>query len=162
MKLERPKTMEDKLKLVVQAGISWVAAQFLGISMAMWALVIALGVDVATGLIAAWYQGTPIKSRDFHRGLVTKALILFLCMLGHPLETFLSAGVGVSVEMHMERWLPLFFVFGEVVSILENFHRCNVPLPAFLIDAIVKGRSLMPKPATDDQIKALSEDNGGA
>jgi len=147
--------MEDKLRIGAQLLLSWIAAQFMGLSPALWALAAAIAVDTFTGILASWYESTPIRSRDFHRGLITKACILLLCLFGHPMEHFLTVSVGVPIEMNMERWMPVLFTFGEIISIIENFHRCGVPLPGFLIDALIRGRKMLPGTATREQLQEL-------
>lgn len=135
-------------------AFAWVASWFMGVEPALWSYVVFVVIDVATGVMASIYQGKPITSREWTRGFVTKGGILILCLMGHPIETFIGQ-VGIAVELNLERWLPLGFTFGEILSVVENLYKCGVPIPAKIVAILIKGKQVMEQPATKEQMDEL-------
>ncbi len=147
--------MREKIVVAGQYIVAGFVAHYTGIPAALKTLAGAMLVDIITGMMAARYQGIQIKSRALTNGALHKAAILLLCFLGHPFETFLSDSLGVSIELNIERWIPIVFIFGEILSIMENLVRCDVQLPGFLVMLLIKGKSAVPSPATEAQLDEL-------
>lgn len=146
--------MERYIVPAVQWSAAFVASSFLGVEPALWSYVIFVVIDVITGVMASMYQGKPITSREWTRGLITKAAVLMFCLLGHPIERFLQVA-GVAVELNLERWLPIGFTFGEILSVVENLYKCGVPIPARVVQILIKGRGVMAEQATPEQMEEL-------
>src|SRR3990167_2790919 len=138
----------------VQWSAAFVASWFMGVEPALWSYIIFVVIDVFTGVMASIYQGKPITSREWTRGLITKAGVLLFCLLGHPMELFLVLA-GIPVELNLERWLPIGFTFGEILSVVENLYKCGVPIPAKLVQLLIKGKGMMVENATQEQMDEL-------
>lgn len=146
--------MERHIVPAASWAFAWAASWFIGVDPALWSFIVFIVIDFVTALMAAYYQGKPITSRDFTRGFITKVAILILCLLGHPIENFVRLA-GIPIELNLERWLPLGFTFGEILSVVENLYKCGVPIPAKLVEILINGKKVMPQTASKDQIDEL-------
>ena len=96
---------------------------FGGWTSALEALVVAMAIDYATGIMAAYINPRyHLDSRVGFRGIGKKLMILSLVSLAH----FLDMATGQTVISLVVTW----FYFGnEGLSIIENAAKAGVPVP---------------------------------
>lgn len=94
-------------------------------------LLLALMVaDYLSGLAAAFCRksdktpGGGLSSRAGSRGLLRKALMLLVVLLGYALDGFI--GEGNAMFQSAVTW---FYIGNESLSLLENLSACGVPIP---------------------------------
>jgi toxin secretion/phage lysis holin len=87
------------------------------------ALVVAMAIDYATGIMAAYINPrSHLDSRIGFRGIGKKLMILALVSLAH----FLDQATGQTIISLVVTW----FYFGnEGLSIIENAAKAGVPVP---------------------------------
>lgn len=118
------------------------AVSFLtGIPPLMWALLGAMTLDYATGLVCGALgksQKTPcggLSSRAAFEGLVKKALILAVVGLAALVDYAVASGAGVSFSA-VTGAVCLWYIACEGVSILENAAEMGVPMSGALMRAL--------------------------
>ena len=96
---------------------------FGGWTSALEALMVAMAIDYATGIMAAYINpGMMLDSRTGFRGICKKIMILLLVSIAH----FIDAATGQSIICAAIVW---FFLGNEGLSILENAAKAGVPIP---------------------------------
>jgi toxin secretion/phage lysis holin len=99
------------------------------------ALVWFVVIDYVSGWIAAGIQGTLSSSIGF-KGIGKKVLIFVMVAVGHKADEISGAG-------HMVRDAVIcFYLWNELLSIIENFGRAGVPVPDVIqrAVAVLKGK----------------------
>jgi len=105
------------------------------------AFAIFLGLDYATGILAAIYKDE-VRSRKGMWGLVRKGVMIVLVIVAHQLD------IVAGNEAHFMRNAMIMFLIGiEGISVLENLDRLGVKTPKFI-------NSYLKKIAADDEGKA--------
>lgn len=87
------------------------------------ALLVFMALDYITGVINAIYSKT-LSSEVGFKGLLRKALILIVVIVGHILDIYVLK-VGSTVRSGV----CLFYISNEGISILENAANIGLPLP---------------------------------
>ena len=86
--------------------------------------------DYLTGVAAAICRkssktpGGGLSSRAGMRGLLRKAMMLLVVLLGYALDRFI--GEGNTMFQSAVTW---FYISNEGISLLENLGACGVPIP---------------------------------
>ena len=101
------------------------------------ALLAAVVLDYATGVVAAYLAGT-LSSKVGFKGLAKKFFILCIVAMANILDDATGAG-GMLRNMVLG-----FYIANEALSLSENGARLGVPMPEKLKDALVqiKGEKL--------------------
>lgn len=87
------------------------------------ALLVFMALDYITGVINAIYSKS-LSSEVGFKGLLRKALILIVVIVGHILDIYVLK-VGSTVRSAV----CLFYISNEGISILENAANIGLPLP---------------------------------
>ncbi|MGC4376760.1 phage holin family protein [Fictibacillus sp. Mic-4] len=88
------------------------------------ALVVFIVIDYVSGLIASAYEGE-LSSKVGFRGILKKVAILFVVAVAHSLDQIFA--------FHYIRDATIFFyIANELLSVIENVGRLNVPIPKAL------------------------------
>lgn len=87
------------------------------------ALLLFMAADYATGLLHA-AQDKAVSSETGYRGLMRKAMILMLVMVGNTVDRYVL-GTGAAVRGAV----IAFYIANEGISILENTAALGVPYP---------------------------------
>ena len=123
-----------------KAKIAAIPGLALGLIWGLSPLVIALAVlqvlDFASGLLAAWGDGS-VSSDAGRRGMVKKAQMWVLVGAVH-----MVCHVGI-VPFDAGPHVAGLFCLVEVISIIENADRSGVKLPAFVAQALANARAKM-------------------
>lgn len=96
----------------------------------------AMAIDYLTGICAAAWLGK-LCSRTGVRGIIKKLAYLFMVMVGVIIDRIIAAGgeiLGISpgIKPVVALMLIIWISVNELISILENLGKMEVPLPAFL------------------------------
>lgn len=86
-------------------------------------LVVAMGVDYATGVAASIKEGRGLNSSFGFWGLARKGLMLLVILLAHRIDILLgTSDVTMGAAVY-------FYIANELISITENYGRLGLPLP---------------------------------
>jgi len=124
------------MKTTAKAGLGVFAGIWVSLHPLVQTLVILMGLDIVTGLIAGFVTRT-LSSDVSYKGMAKKVLMLMVVV-----------AVGI-VQRTWQTDLPLgaiaagFYCVHELLSILENVGRAGVPVPEALAQAIdkIRGRA---------------------
>lgn len=111
-----------------------------------------MGLDIVTGNISAWINGV-VSSKAGGRGLMRKGLILLLLLSADLMEK------AVGSNYHLQRWGALAYCANEFISIIENCDKCGVPIPGWLVKALLSAKQFRFNQATPEEIAALRTDD---
>lgn len=106
-------------------------------------LVILMGLDIATGIVAAAVAGK-VSSKSMFQGMLRKIAVFPILYLVHLLEE------PLSIPFELESVVTVGYIAYEAMSIIENCATAGVPIPAVIVQALAKAKI---KTATADQIK---------
>lgn len=107
-----------------------------GLSPLLLALAVLQGLDIASGLLAAWGDGG-VSSDAGRKGMVKKAQMWVLVGAVH-----MVCHVGI-VPFDAGPHVAGLFCLVEVISIVENADRSGVKLPPFVVQALANARAKM-------------------
>lgn len=91
-------------------------------------LVLFVVLDYLTGMAASAYEGR-LNSRVGFRGILKKIMIFALVAIAHSLDQLLGGYFIQSATI-------FFYLSNELLSIIENAGRLNVPIPPFIKNAV--------------------------
>lgn len=117
---------------LIQSPVVKIVLSFLQATPAVPILFVLMAFDVLTGLAAA-YLTKRLNSSLGWKGATRKAVVVLLVGVGAAVDP-------LTPQVPEASFVALFFVANELLSILENSHRCGVPLPPALVSAMVKVR----------------------
>lgn len=113
-----------------------ISAYFGIIAIPLIVLTIVMLIDYITGMAAA-YVNAELSSRKGIRGIFKKLGYYSLVCVGITLDYILSSGltqIGISNDVNI--WfgliIAIWLIINELISILENLSRLDVPIPKFL------------------------------
>lgn len=119
---------------IIGSGLSYF---FGGWDLLIQTLVIFQAVDLLTGLIcAAVFKKSPktkggkLESRSMFKGLMRKALMLLVVLVGVRLDAL------IGTDLFVRNACCLSFILSEALSIIENLGLCGVKLPPVIYKAI--------------------------
>lgn len=135
----------DSLKLgatvVFTALFTWLGASLPPLIIPVTILVILNLLDYVTGLCAAKYRNPtaerPISSDKSMKGIIKKACIYVVIIIGFLLDYIIDFGiVKAGVELNFPPMITIivcaWFIFNEMLSIVENLDDIGVKMPPFL------------------------------
>lgn len=132
-------------------GAKWIGAfaisQWVGMPDMVRFLIIFMGLDMFTGILAAFIQGTLCSTASL-KGIAKKAAMLCMVFVAHILE------MAFGKEYHAETGLAFALSINEAISIVENCARSGVPIPAYLVAGLLKLKKMAPR-ATPEQLREL-------
>lgn len=89
-------------------------------------LVIAMGMDYISGVLASIKEGRGLNSLFGAWGLAKKGLMLLVILLAHRIDILLdlqNATMGAATY---------FYIANELISITENYGRLGLPMPDYI------------------------------
>ena len=141
-------SMPASIKWLVAAVVAWWARD---VPAMMQTLVLFMCIDYFTGIVAAAMEGR-LSSRVGLIGLTQKTAIIGLLLFAHHLEQL------VGHEWGAETLGAFGYAANEVISIVENFARIGVPIPAAWITRLLAVKRLVRfDRATAEQLAELSK-----
>jgi toxin secretion/phage lysis holin len=110
--------------LNVSAGV---AGAFVAYAFGEWSgllsfFLLAIAIDIFTGIGASITEGSGIKSATMAAGLWKKALMFVAIILAHHMDVLMDTAFIMDGAIY-------FYLVNELVSIVENYGRCGLPLP---------------------------------
>lgn len=130
----------------IQAAFSMALAgltAYLGIvAVPITVLIVAMIVDYATGMAAAWHDSS-LSSKKGVFGIVKKISYLALVCVGMGVDWLIYSGLqSVNVQLGYTFFfgvlVTIWLIINELISILENLGQIGVPMPGFLKTIINK------------------------
>ena len=126
----------EYIKYVVAGMLGALAAFWVSIPIAVWYLLLFMGLDYLTGLIAGFANKSLSSDVGLH-GLKRKALVLILVGTAHAVTHSLEVGYDLGTAV------AIAYCVNEFISIVENCHRAGVWVPGVLLEAMEKGKKLI-------------------
>lgn len=87
------------------------------------ALIIFMVVDYISGVLAAVYQ-KKVNSTIGYNGILKKAAMLLVVILGNALDVYVLKNGSACRSA-----VILFYLSNELISILENYNKLDLPFP---------------------------------
>lgn len=91
--------------------------------------IILMGIDILTGFINAWAK-KEIQSKKLRTGLSKKVGEISILVIGE----FISYALRVPPEVM--KFLSLYILLMELISIFENLDKMGVPIPKFISSTV--------------------------
>ena len=91
-------------------------------------LVLFVALDYLTGIAASAYEGK-LNSKVGFKGILKKVIIFAIVAVAHSLDQI----VGGS---YIQTATIFFYLSNELLSMIENAGRLNVPIPPFIKNAV--------------------------
>src|SRR6266550_2274840 len=140
MQTPTPAVQIEPFPIALPALAKWALAVPLSLWLVMPAtvqtLIVMMGLDFLTGVVVAIAITKNLDSSIGTRGLAKKALVLILIAAAHRLTGPLNWGFDIGGIIAGA------FVLTEFISIVENCAKVGVPIPAVLLDSLLKAKSL--------------------
>lgn len=137
--MAKESNMIQGLIAVIVAGIS---AYFQIIAVPLIFLIAVMILDYITGMISA-YNCKELSSRQGITGIFKKTGYLCLVAVGITVDYIInsalaSLGVASSMSMMFGLIVTIWLIINELISILENLTKLEVPVPEFLVRLITR------------------------
>lgn len=110
-----------------------VVSLWASIPAAMHLLLILMAFDYITGAIVAW-RTKVFEAQAAQDGLIKKGLIIMLISVGNLVTDYMQIGIGLGKIMSIA------YSVNELISIVENCAILKVPIPAVLVEFLVRVR----------------------
>lgn len=136
-----------KVTEILAAICGAVASFFCGLPPIIWILLAVMTIDYITGITCGLMGKSPktetggLSSSEAFKGLLKKALIIFIVLLAALLDKAISMGIGDVQFEAVAGATCLWFIASEGFSIIENAASMGIPIPRVLIQALEIMRS---------------------
>lgn len=144
---------ENVIHGVISLIIAGVSAYFQIIAIPLIVLTAVMLVDYITGMVAA-YTKAELSSRKGLRGIFKK--IGYFCLVAVGITTdyiicsaLSSIGITSEVTMVFGLIVTIWLIINELISILENLTKLEVPIPDFLVKVISRLKNSVENKAND-------------
>lgn len=127
----------EKIKVPFVAALAAVTAWLGALAVPVYLLVLANGIDYATGIAASVCRSEPVSSYRGIRGILKKVCMWLLVAVGGMIDLLADYAAqqgGISLPFHCAAasFCAVWLVCNELLSILENVAATGVQLPPFL------------------------------
>lgn len=144
---------ENVIHGVISLIIAGVSAYFQIIAIPLIVLTAVMLVDYITGMVSA-YTKSELSSRKGLRGIFKK--IGYFCLVAVGITTdyiicsaLSSIGITSEVTMVFGLIVTIWLIINELISILENLTKLEVPIPDFLVKVISRLKNSVENKAND-------------
>ncbi|HET6456552.1 MAG TPA: phage holin family protein [Armatimonadota bacterium] len=120
-----------KIRIYVESVVGSVTGFFVGFHPLVQALVALMILDILSGLLAGYVTRT-LDSAVSARGMAKKVFALILVAAAYVVASFVGLGIDLG---------PIvagFYCVHELLSLVENAGRAELPVPKALLDALAK------------------------
>lgn len=138
-----------------KAALAWGASVWMEVPNAMRTLLIFMLADIVTGVLAS-IRNKRLDSTIAAKGITKKLAMIVMVVICHPIEQFFAAEFQIPFEVGLEKWIAVAYILGEIISVIENLQHCGAPIPAMLVDVLLKAKKTI-KWSDTQQIKALED-----
>ena len=115
------------------------------------ALLLMQVLDIASGLFASVVLKR-IDSEVSWRGMSKKGIMWIVVGMVSAIEPFLGISIG-SIPISLSTIVTLFYIGTEGISIVENAGKCRVPIPAKVMEILVKFNDSQPSATVSGTVK---------
>ena len=147
--MEKENVIHGVISLIIAGG----SAYFQSIAIPLIVLTAVMLVDYITGMVAA-YTKAELSSRKGLRGIFKK--IGYFCLVAVGITTdyiicsaLSSIGITNEVTMVFGLIVTIWLIINELISILENLTKLEVPIPDFLVKVISRLKNSVENKAND-------------
>ena len=129
------------IQAIISAALAAFASYLGALAVPIVVLMVMMIIDYLSGMLAAWSEGT-LSSKVGAKGIVKKVGYMALIVVAMGVDYLICSGISAaSLDLPYTMWFGLlvavWLIINEMISILENLDRLDVPIPGFL-RAIVK------------------------
>ena len=133
---------ENIFQSIITLIVAGVSAYFQIIAIPLIVLTAVMLIDYITGIVAA-YTKAELSSRKGIVGIIKKLGYFALVCVGVSVDYILYSalhqlGIGNDITMLFGLIVTVWLIINELISILENLARIDVPIPNFLTKIIKK------------------------
>ena len=133
---------ENIFHSIVTLIVAGVSAYFQIIAIPLIVLTIVMLIDYITGMLSA-YVNAELSSRKGIVGILKKISYFSLVCVGIAIDYILYSalsqiGIQSDVTMFFGLTVTVWLIINELISILENLSKLDVPIPKFLTSVIKK------------------------
>ena len=142
--------MENKtIQAILSAAVASFAAYLGALAVPLSVMLFMMVVDYITGMGAAWMHGE-LSSKVGAKGIAKKVGYMGLIVVAMGMDYLLVSGFSaVHITPVCDMWFALmvavWLLINEMISVLENLGRMNVPMPDILRTALRILRESMDK-----------------
>lgn len=128
------------IQVILSAAIASFAAYLGALAVPIIVMIIMMVIDYVTGMGAAWMHGE-LSSRVGAKGIAKKVGYMGLIVVAMGMDYLVSSGfAAVNITPVCDMWFALlvavWLIINEMISILENLRKMEVPLPGFIVKAL--------------------------
>ena len=133
---------ENTFQSIVTLIVAGVSAYFQIIAIPLIVLSVVMIIDYITGMLSA-YVHAELSSRKGIIGILKKVSYFSLVCVGIAIDYILYSalsqmGIQSDITMFFGLTVTVWLIINELISILENLARLDVPIPKFLTSVIKK------------------------
>lgn len=144
---------EEINRSIISVIIAGISAYFQIIAIPLIMLTIVMIIDYTTGMVSA-YANKELSSRKGLTGIFKKLGYFCLVAVGITTDYIICSAlssIGITNETTMVFGLiiTVWLIINELISILENLAKMEVPIPDFLIKIISRLKSSVENKAND-------------
>ena len=124
------------IQAVISAALAAFAAYLGALAVPIVVLLVMMVIDYLSGMAAAWAQGV-LSSKVGAKGIIKKVGYMALIVVAMGVDYLICSGISAaSLDIGYNMWFGLlvavWLIINEMISILENLDRLDVPIPGFL------------------------------
>lgn len=129
--------MQNKeFQMIISAALAAFASYLGALAVPIIVLMVMMIIDYLSGMSAAWSEGT-LSSKLGAKGIVKKVGYMALIVVAMGVDYLICSGISAaSLDLPYTMWFGLlvavWLIINEMISILENLDRLDVPIPGFL------------------------------
>ena len=129
--------MQNKeFQMIISAALAAFAVYMGALAVPIIVLMVMMIIDYLSGMSAAWSEGA-LSSKVGAKGIVKKVGYMALIVVAMGVDYLIYSGIAAaSLDLPYTMWFGLlvavWLIINEMISILENLDRLDVPIPGFL------------------------------
>ena len=143
------KTESIGIQAVISAALAAFASYLGALAVPIVVLIVMMVIDYLSGMAAAWATGS-LSSKVGAKGILKKVGYMALIVVAMGVDYLICSGIAsASLNIGYSMWFGLlvtvWLIINEMISILENLKKLDVPMPRFIEKVISKLKSSIDK-----------------
>ena len=127
---------EKGIQMVISAALAAFASYLGALAVPIVVLIVMMVIDYLSGMAAAYVTGS-LSSKVGAKGIIKKVGYMALIVVAMGVDYLICSGISAaSLDLPYTMWFGLlvavWLIINEMISILENLDRLDVPIPGFL------------------------------
>lgn len=98
-------------------------------------LILFMVLDYVSGVICAIIE-KKLSSKVGFKGILKKIMIIVIVTVSSLMQKLLKVSSGIDIPL--VNIVSIFYICNEIISILENAKKCNVPIPDIIYESVEK------------------------